>query len=105
MAKLMISTQVFENYAWGEDGTLGTGENAYWKAKGGSEYFVRDIDVNRAAEIAAWAAEQVKSDNDFFRESMIDWCVVEDDYLTQFERDQIRFEGKITHPAPELVLL
>ena len=38
MAKLLITTQVYENYAWNEDGSLGTGDNAYWKAKGGNDY-------------------------------------------------------------------
>ena len=51
MSKLLIQTQVFENYAWREDGSLGVGAEAYWKAKGGSDYVVRNIDVNRAAEI------------------------------------------------------
>ena len=43
MAKLLISTQVYENYAWREDGSLGVGVDAYWKAKGGSDYVVKKI--------------------------------------------------------------
>ena len=41
--KVVIFTQVYENYAWREDGTLGTGTEAYWKAKGGDEYVVTGI--------------------------------------------------------------
>ena len=74
MAKLLITTQVFENYAWNEDGSLGTGDNAYWKPKGGNDYVVRN-----------------------FKD------IVADDYLTQFERDQLEFEGEIRFPAKELV--
>ena len=104
MAKLLIQTQVFENYAWDENGNLGTGENAYWKAKGGSDYVVKNIDINRAAEIATWAAGQIESDNDAFREYIISWEVVADDYLTEFERSQLEYEGKIAFPAVELAI-
>jgi len=102
MSKLLIQTQVFENYAWNEDGSLGTGENAYWKAKGGSDYVVKNVDVNRAAEIATWAAGQIEQDNEAFREYIIGWEVVADDYLTEFERSQMEYEGRITYPAHEL---
>ena len=37
MSKLLITTQVYENYAWLEDGSLGVGDQAYWKAKGGND--------------------------------------------------------------------
>jgi hypothetical protein len=38
------------------------------------------------------------------REHIVDWSVVEDDYLTDFERNQLEYEGKITFPAHELEL-
>jgi hypothetical protein len=104
MAKLLIQTQVLENYAWREDGSLGTGADAYWKAKGGSDYVVKNVDVNRAAEIATWAAGQIEQDNEAFREYIIGWEVVADDYLTEFERSQMEYEGRITYPAHELAL-
>jgi len=43
MSKLIIQTQVMENYAWREDGSLGVGADAYWKFKGGSDYVVKDV--------------------------------------------------------------
>ena len=51
MAKLLISTQVYENYAWNEDGSIGTGSDAYWKAKGGDEYVVTGIWDEEEGEI------------------------------------------------------
>jgi hypothetical protein len=33
---------------------------------------------------------------------VIGWEIVEDDYLTEFERDQLEFEGKIVYPVKEL---
>lgn len=104
MSKLLITTQVFENYAWNEDGSLGVGADAYWKAKGGSDYVVKNIDINRAAEIATLVAGQIEQDNEAFREYVIAWEVVADDYLTEFERSQLEYEGKITFRAHEIIL-
>ncbi len=100
--KLLITTQVYENYAWREDGTIGTGAEAYWKAKGGSEYVIRNIDINRVQELAESATAKVEQASDYYTETVIGWEVVADDYLTEFERDQLEFEGQIRFPAQEL---
>lgn len=105
MSKLLISTQCYENYAWREDGTLGTGSEAYWKAKGGSDYVVKNFrDYNRVTETVMALRSQIEVDNDAFREHIIDWEVVADDYMTQFEKDQLEYEGKITFGPHELAL-
>jgi hypothetical protein len=105
MAKLLISTQVFENYAWDENGNLGTGANAYWKAKGGSDYVVKKFkDFNRVTETVMALRSQIEQDNDSFREHIIHWEVVADDYLTEFERDQLEYEGRITYGPHELTV-
>ncbi len=102
MSKLLITTQVYENYAWNEDGSIGTGANAYWKPKGGSDYVIRNINVNRAQELADKATQELEQASDYFTETVIGWEIVEDDYLTEFERDQLEFEGKIVYPVKEL---
>lgn len=103
MAKLLITTQVYENY--GAHDWDGKGEcPQYWKAKGGNDYVVRNIDLNRAADIANWASGQVEEDSQYYRETIIGWEVVTDDYLTEFERSQLEYEGKIVYPAQELVV-
>jgi hypothetical protein len=102
MSKLLITTQVYENYAWREDGTIGTGAEAYWKAKGGNDYVIRNIDINRARELAAVATREVEQASDYFSETVIGWEIVGDDYLTEFERDQLEFQGRIVYPATEL---
>lgn len=104
MSKLIITTQVFENYAWQEDGSIGTGDNAYWKAKGGNDYVIRNVDINRVKELAARATKQLDQADDYFTEHVIGWEVVADDYLTEFERDQLEFEGRIRFPAQELAI-
>lgn len=102
--KLLIQTQIHENYAWQEDGSIGTGENAYWKAKGGSEYVVKNVDPLKVApgSIVDSVRNQVEEDNEYFREYITDWELVPDDYLTDFERSQLEYEGQIDHPAKEL---
>jgi hypothetical protein len=102
--KLLITTQVYENYAWREDGSLGTGDKAYWKAKGGMDYVIKNFDPVRYAPgvIVEQLRAKVESDNEGFREYIIDWSVVADDYLTEFERSQLDYEGVIRFPAKEL---
>jgi endo-1,4-beta-mannosidase len=99
--KLVILTQVWEKYAWQEDGTLGVGDAAYWKAKGGSEYVVKNFRGDATAVVMA-VRDQVECDNDAYRESIVDWSIVDDSYLTEFERDQLEYEGQIMFPAKEL---
>ena len=45
---------------------------------------------------------QIEQDNDAYRESIINWEVVADDYLTEFEQSQLDYEGAIRYPAKEL---
>jgi len=48
--KLLITTQVYENY--GAHDWDGVGEcPQYWKAKGGSDYVVKNINVNRSRRL------------------------------------------------------
>ena len=96
MAKLLITTQVYENY--------GDADKPYWKAKGGSDYVVKKFkQFNKVTEVVMALRGQIEQDNEFFQESIIGWEVVADDYLTEFERSQLEYEGKITYPANELV--
>jgi len=102
MAKLLITTQVHENY--GAHDWDGFGEcPQYWKAKGGNDYVVRNItDFGNVTETVMALRPQVESDNHYFREAIIDWEVVADDYLTQFEKDQLEYEGVIRFAPKEL---
>ena len=101
MAILVISTQVYENY--GAHDWDGEGEcPQYWKAKGGHEYKVLNIDVNRAREIFERAVASVTEDNDYYQETVVDWFVESDEYMSWFEQSQLEWEGKITFPEPIL---
>lgn len=105
MAKLLITTQVYENYAFDEDGNLGTGINAYWKPKGGNDFVVKNFkDFNRVTETVMALRGKIECDNDMYYEYIIGWEVVADDYLTEFERLQMEYEGVIRFTAREVEL-
>ena len=101
MAKLLITTQVYENY--GAHDWDGVGEcPQYWKAKGGNDYVVKKINVNKVTETVMALRGQIEQDNEGFRETIIGWEVVANDYLTEFEQSQLDYEGSIRYPAKEL---
>ena len=98
--KLLITTQVYENY--GAHDWDGVGEcPSYWKAKGGSDYVVKKFRGDATTAVMALRG-QIEQDNDAYRESIINWEVVADDYLTEFEQSQLAYEGTIRYPAKEL---
>ena len=99
--KLLITTQVYENY--GAHDWDGVGQcPSYWKAKGGSDYVVKNINVNKVTETVMGVRGQIEEDNDHYRETIIDFRLVKDDYLTEFEQSQLAYEGAIRFPAKEL---
>jgi len=95
MAKLLITTQTYENY--GDD------VNPHWKPKGGCDYVVKNINVNKVTETLMGVRGQIECDNEWYRESIIDFSVVADDALTEFEQSQLAYEGKIRYGSKELV--
>ena len=102
MAKLLITTQVYENY--GAHDWDGVGEcPQYWKPKGGSDYVVKKFkDFSKVTETVMALRGQIECDNQGFRETIINFEVVADDYLTEFEQSQLDYEGSIRYPAKEL---
>jgi len=102
--KLLITTQNLENY--GAHDWDGVGEcPQYWKAKGGSDYVVKNFtNFNNTTEVVMALRGQIEEDSEYFRSSIIDWEVVADDFLTEFEQEQLNYEGKIRFAAKELVL-
>ena len=101
MAKLLITTQVYENY--GAHDWDGKNEcPQYWKAKGGNDYVVKKFKGDATTAVMALSS-QIEEDNEGYRETIIDFRLVKDDYLTEFEQSQLAYEGKITYGSKELV--
>ena len=94
MAKLLITTQTYENY--------GSDVEPHWKPKGGSDYVVRKINVNKVTETVMGVRSQIECDNEYYRENIIGWEIVADDALTEFEQSQLDYEGKIRFPSKEV---
>ena len=93
MAMIVVETQYLENY--------GSAEAPYWKPKGGSSYKILNVPLNQDLE-AVVAAAGIGYQNDYAEEYVIDWHVENDDYLSEFERSQLDYEGRITFPEPTL---
>jgi hypothetical protein len=102
--KLLISTQNYENY--GAHDWDGVGEcPQYWKAKGGSDYVVKNFtDFTNTTAVVMALRGQIEEDNEYYRSEIIDWEVVADDHLTWFEQSQLDYEGKITYGSKELTV-
>lgn len=100
---LVIATQVYENYAWNADGSIGTGENAYWKAKGGSEYKILGVPVGvDMEEVVSMIQSDIEKSNDYIQETIIGYNVQSDDYLSWFEKSQLEYEGEIEFAEPTI---
>ncbi len=83
MAKLIIETQYMENYDVDE-----VTEEGYWKFKGGNTFIVDNVDVNNVQSVANEIIPLIEYDNSMSREFVIEWTVVNDDWKSQYEKDQ-----------------
>lgn len=98
--KIVIYTQCYENY--------GDPQSPHWKAKGGDEYIVPSVSIdanNAAASVKAIvdaASQQIDHKGELFEEYVIGYELVDDDYQTQSERDQLEYDGRIDYPAKEI---
>ena len=98
---LVIETQCYENYAWKEDGSIGTGAQAYWKAKGGSEYKILGVPTNvDLDEVVTLVRGDIEKANDYVQETIIGYGLEADDWLSGFERSQLEYDGDIEYPEP-----
>ena len=105
--QLLITTQTQENY--GAHDWDGVGQcPSYWKFKGGidDKYDLGPVLRNTEAlqELVEYFRADIEEDNDYFRNHIIGWEVVADDFLTDFEQSQLEYDGRITYPATRLTL-
>jgi hypothetical protein len=95
---LVIQTQYLENYgAHDWDGTGACPQ--YWKPKGGSEYKVLGVPLNiDYQEVVSMV--NVERSNDYVQEYIVGWTVESDDFLSDFEKGQLDYEGKVVYAEP-----
>jgi hypothetical protein len=96
MSKIYVMTQNYENY--------GSEDEPYWKPKGSSDYFIPNFTgtQEQAVEVVNSMADKIEYANEYATSTILGIEVVEDDYMTEFERDQLDYEGKIRFPAKVL---
>jgi hypothetical protein len=96
--KILITTQYRENY--------GTAEEPYWKFKGGEDYFILGVDPVKTAPgvLVEQVRGQIEYSGKMSEEYILDWELVSDDYVTDFERSQLELDGRIQCPAKILEL-
>ena len=100
--KLHIQTQYMENY--GAHDWDGQGECPQrWKFKGGEDYFYDLGPAGRSEEALAELVNALRPrfeyDHEGARNYMVGYGVVADDYMTEFERSQLEYDGHIAYPA------
>ena len=100
--KLHITCQYMENY--GAHNWDGKGEcPQYWKFKGGEDYFYQLGTVlpsdEHIAELVEALRPRFEYSDDYARNYMVSYGVVEDDFLTDFEQSQLEYDGAIAYPA------
>jgi len=96
--KILITTQYRENY--------GTAEDPFWKYKGGEDYFILGVDPVKTAPgvLVEQVRGQIEYSGAMSEEYILDWELVADDYVTDFERSQLELDGRIQYPAKVLEL-
>ena len=103
--KLHIQTQIQENYGahdWDGEGAC----PQHWKFKGGNDYMVA-VDAVKTGEFFEKKCEmivdsvrgQIEENSDYYRETILGWTLVADDFLTEFEQSQLEYDGAIVYPA------
>ena len=91
----LIITQYMENY--------GTEKDPFWKFKGDDEYLVEFSNDLNIDEVVTSIRSKIEYSNPMAREYIINYILVEDDYMTEFERSQLEYEGSIQFPAKRFV--
>ena len=99
---LVIDTQFQENYGahdWDGEGAC----PQHWKFKGGSCYKVinvpKDMDLDLVVGLVRGEIEQ---DSDYAREYILGHHLEANDWMSDFERSQLEYEGRVTYKEPEL---
>ena len=107
--KIAIETQYRENY--GAHDWDGIGEcPQYWKFKGGETIilevpgfrFNEEFAEKKAQMVIDSIREKIEHKSEYSEEYIIGWGFVEDDYVTEFEKSQLEYDGEITFPAKRI---
>ena len=96
MAKIVVGTQYKENY-----NTTGEGE-PYWKFKGGSEYIVSIPQGMSEQECLNEVTPLIEYKNEMSEEFVLGHFVTGNSYQSEFEKNQLEYEGYPGYSEPRL---
>jgi hypothetical protein len=91
----------------------GTVAEPYWKFKGGSSYIIENVEdhvkMNEFFEkkcemVVDEIRSKIEYDEAMCREYILGWSIQEDDYMSDFERSQLEFDGRVIYPEPRLTI-
>ena len=96
--KMLVVCQYMENY--------GTTDQPHWKYKGGEEFFIplHDVPMNemfgkKAKMVMDSFMDQMTWDDEYSKQFVKYYEIVEDDALSPYEKDQLEFDGEILFPV------
>ena len=96
----VIRTQYMENYGYHD--WDGQGECPQrWKYKGGSEYKITGVDPTSDPKDYINLAN-VEFNDIGAREYIVNYTFEADDYMSDFEKSQLEYDGEIMFPEPHL---
>lgn len=106
--KLHITCQYMENY--GAHDWDGKGEcPQYWKFKGGEDFFYPlgqfAPNAEHIEELIEYFRPQVEWDDVGSRQYIVGYGIVEDSFMTEFEKSQLEYDGEIRYPAKVLEMV
>ena len=106
--KLHITCQYMENY--GAHDWDGQGEcPQHWKFKGGEDYFYPlgqfQPNAEHIEELVEYFRKEVEWNDVGSRQYIVGYGIVEDSFMTEFEKSQLEYEGVIQYPAKVLEMV
>jgi hypothetical protein len=65
----------------------------------------KSVSDSKVTELVMAVRGDIESNHPMYEEYILGWDVVADDYMTDFEKSQLDFEGLIRYPAKVLELV
>lgn len=93
MNKIHVWTETRRNY--------GTPESPEWGHSGLENFFIINFEGGETEATATVMSKRgrIESDTPMFIRKILGWNIVPENYRTQFERDQVFYEGKVFQPV------
>jgi hypothetical protein len=90
---VVISTQYMENY--------GTSTEPYWKYKGGYDYKILNVPADLSPyQVLEQVRDRIEYKSPQAEEYVLECTTQPNDWMSEFEKSQLEYDGKITYPEP-----